>query len=58
MRWDRRAGRSEVRAADGSLVVKGAPREVGVRCSRALDEAFDRAVDRLRRTVGLERVVR
>jgi hypothetical protein len=29
-----------------------------VRRSRALDEAFDKALDRLRRTAGLERVVR
>jgi hypothetical protein len=32
--------------------------EPGVRRSRALDEAFDRAVDQLRRTAGLERIVR
>jgi hypothetical protein len=32
--------------------------EPGVRPSRALDEAFDRALDRIRRTVGLERIAR
>ena len=56
----RRAGR--VAAATGcpsaarSLVVKALHLEPGP--SRALDEAFDRALDWLRRTVGLERVVR
>jgi uncharacterized protein YcaQ len=40
------------------LVVKAFHLETGVRRSRALDEAFDRALDRLRRTAGLERVVR
>jgi hypothetical protein len=29
-----------------------------VRHSAALDDAFERALDRLRRTIGLERVVR
>jgi hypothetical protein len=32
--------------------------ELGVRRSGALDEAFERALDSLRRTVGLEGVVR
>ena len=43
---------------EGTLVVKAFHLEPGVRRSQALDEAFDRALDRLRRTVGLERVVR
>ena len=41
-----------------ALVVKAFHLEPGVRRSRALDEAFDRALDRLRRAAGLERVVR
>jgi hypothetical protein len=32
--------------------------EPGVRRSGALDDAFERALDRLRRTTGLERVRR
>ena len=43
---------------DGSLVVKALHLEPGDRRSRALDEAFERALDRLRCTAGLERVVR
>lgn len=45
-------------SSHGSLVVKALHVEPGVRRSRALDEAFDRALHRLRRTAGLERVVR
>jgi hypothetical protein len=41
-----------------ALVVKAFHLEPGVRHSRALDEAFDRARDRLRRTAGLDRAVR
>jgi uncharacterized protein len=57
---DRIVGRADLKSErrDGSLVVKAFHLEPGVRSSRALDEAFDRALDRLRRTVGLERVVR
>jgi uncharacterized protein YcaQ len=40
------------------LVVKALHLERGVRRSAALDDAFDRALDRLRRTVGLEHVRR
>ncbi len=36
----------------------GAYLEPGVRRSAALDEAFSRALDRLRRLVGLDRAVR
>jgi uncharacterized protein YcaQ len=43
---------------DGALVVRSFHLEPGVRRSRALDGAFDRALDRLRRTIGLQRVVR
>ncbi|HEY3050322.1 MAG TPA: crosslink repair DNA glycosylase YcaQ family protein [Gaiellaceae bacterium] len=57
---DRIVGRTDLKSErrEGSLVVKAFHLEPGVRRSRALDEAFDRALDRLRRTAGLERVVR
>ena len=57
---DRIVGRADLKSErkEGSLVVKAFHLETGVRRSAALDEAFDRALDRLRRTVGLERVVR
>jgi uncharacterized protein YcaQ len=57
---DRIVGRADLKSerAEGALVVKALHLEPGVRRSRALDEAFDRALDRLRRTAGLERVVR
>jgi uncharacterized protein YcaQ len=43
---------------DRALVVRALRLEPRVRRSGALDDAFDRALDRLRRTIGLERVVR
>ncbi|HUH20609.1 MAG TPA: crosslink repair DNA glycosylase YcaQ family protein, partial [Gaiellaceae bacterium] len=57
---DRIVGRADLKSErkEGALVVKAFHLEPGVRPSAALDEAFDRALDRLRRTVGLERVVR
>jgi len=57
---DRIVGRADLKSErkEGALVVKAFHLEAGVRPSAALDEAFDRALDRLRRTVGLERVVR
>jgi uncharacterized protein YcaQ len=57
---DRIVGRADLKSErrDGSLVVNALHLEPGVRRSRALDEAFDRALDRLRRTAGLEGVVR
>jgi uncharacterized protein YcaQ len=57
---DRIVGRADLKSErkEGALVVKAFHLEPGVRRSAALDEAFDRALDRLRRTVGLERVVR
>jgi uncharacterized protein len=57
---DRIVGRADLKSErrDGSLVVKAFHLERGVRRSGALDEAFERALDRLRRVVGLERVVR
>ncbi|HET9242068.1 MAG TPA: crosslink repair DNA glycosylase YcaQ family protein [Gaiella sp.] len=57
---DRIVGRADLKSerARGELVVRAFHREDGVRASGALDDAFDRALDRLRRVVGLERVVR
>src|SRR5262245_54778154 len=57
---DRIVGRADLKSErkEGALVVKAFHLEPGVRRSAALDDAFDRALDRLRRTVGLERVVR
>jgi uncharacterized protein YcaQ len=57
---DRIVGRADVKSERGvgALVVKSFHLEPGVRRSAALDDAFDRALDRLRRTAGLERVVR
>ena len=57
---DRIVGRADLKSerGDGSLVVKALHLEDGVRRSAALDEAFERALDRLRRTIGLERVRR
>ena len=57
---DQIAGRADLLSdrSEGALIVKGFHLEPGVRRSAALDEAFSRALDRLRRTVGLERVVR
>jgi hypothetical protein len=44
--------------AAGELAVKAVHLESGVRRSAAFDDALDRALDRLRRTIGLERVRR
>jgi uncharacterized protein len=57
---DRIVGRADLKSErrDSVLVVKALHLEPGVRRSGALDEALDRALDRLRRTAGLERVVR
>jgi uncharacterized protein YcaQ len=57
---DRIVGRADLKSErrDGALVVRSFHLEPGVRRSRALDGAFDRALDRLRRTIGLQRVVR
>jgi uncharacterized protein YcaQ len=55
---DRIVGRADLKSerAEGALVVKAFHREEGVRHSAALDDAFDRALDRLRRACGLETV--
>ena len=57
---DRIVGRADLKSErrEGVLVVKALRLELGIRRSGALDDAFDRALDRLRRTIGLERVVR
>jgi uncharacterized protein YcaQ len=60
LRGDRIAGRADLKSerAEGRLVVKAFHREDGVRASGALDDALDRALDRLARTIGLEEVRR
>ena len=57
---DRIVGRADLKSErrDGALVVKAFHVERGVRRSAALDDAFERALDRLRQTIGLERIVR
>lgn len=57
---DRIVGRADLKSErrEGALVVKALHLEPRVRRSTALDDAFERALDRLRRTIGLERVVR
>ncbi len=57
---DRIVGRADLKSerGDGTLVVKALHLERGVRHSAALDDAFERALDRLRRTIGLEHVRR
>ena len=57
---DRIVGRADLKSerAEGALVVKAFHREEGVRASGALDDALDRALDRLRRAAGLETVRR
>jgi uncharacterized protein YcaQ len=57
---DRIVGRADLKTErrEGAVAVKAFHLESGVRPSVALDEAFERALDRLRRTVGLDRVVR
>jgi hypothetical protein len=57
---DRIVGRADLKSerGEGALVVKAFHLEPGIRRSVALDDAFDRALDRLRQAIGLERVVR
>ena len=57
---DRIVGRADLKSErrDGALVVKSFHRETGVRASGALDDAFDLALAKLARAIGLERVVR
>ena len=60
LRGDRIVGRADLKSErqEGRLVVRAFHREDGVRPSGALDDALDRALDRLARTIGLEEVVR
>jgi uncharacterized protein len=55
---DRLVGRVDLKARrdEGALVAKAFHRERGVRATSALDEALDRALQRLARAIGLERV--
>ena len=57
---DRIVGRADLKSerATGELVVKAFHREDGVRAAAGLDDAFDRALDRLRRVIGLDTVRR
>jgi hypothetical protein len=57
---DRIAGRADLKTErqESTLVVKALHLERGVRRSGALDDAFERALDRVRKTIGLERVLR
>jgi hypothetical protein len=57
---DRIVGRVDLKTErkEGALVAKAVHLEPRVRRSSALDDALDKALDRLRRVIGLERVVR
>jgi hypothetical protein len=59
--WGERiVGRADLKSerTRGELVVRSFHREPGVRASAGLDDALDRALERLRRVIGLERVLR
>ena len=60
LRGDRIVGRADLKSErkEGRLVVRAFHREDGVRASGALDDALDRALDRLARSIGLEEVRR
>jgi len=60
LRGDSIVGRADLKSerASGTLVVRAFHREPGVRASAALDDALDRALDRLRRVIGLQTVLR
>jgi uncharacterized protein YcaQ len=60
LRGDRIVGRVDLKAErqEGALVVKSFHREPGVRASAGLDDALDRALTRLARSIGLEDVRR
>ena len=60
LRGDRIVGRADLKSErkEGRLVVRAFHREDGVRASSALDDALDRALARLARSIGLEEVRR
>ena len=60
LRGDRIVGRADLKSERqaGRLVVRAFHREDGVRASAALDDALDRALHRLARSIGLEEVKR
>ena len=60
LRGDRIVGRVDLKSdrEAGVVVAKAVHRETGVRASGAFDEALDSALDRLRRVVGLDQVLR
>ena len=60
LRGDRIVGRADLKSErkEGRLVVRAFHHEDGVRKSGALDDALDRALDRLARSIGLEEVRR
>ena len=60
LRGDRIVGRADHKSErkGGRLLVRAFHREDGVRPSGALDDALDRALDRLARSIGLDEVVR
>jgi hypothetical protein len=57
---DKIVGRADLKSErkEGALVVKAFHLEPGIRHSKALGEAFERALDRVRRIAALERVTR
>lgn len=57
---DRIVGRADLKTerGEGALVVRAFHVEPKIRRSSALDDALERALDRLRRTIGLDRVTR
>ena len=60
LRGDRIVGRADLKSErkEGRLVVRAFHREAGVRASGGLDDALDTALDRLARSIGLEKVRR
>lgn len=60
LRGERIVGRADLKSErkEGRLVVRAFHREPGVRASGALDDALDRALQRLARVIGLDEVRR